>query len=422
MLFKRLTLEGWQQFGKIDIAFHPRLTVITGANGAGKTTILRLLARHFGWQFQSLLTPRRSKSRGWRYLATFLFPFKKKDENQEHQTVGRIEYKDGLYAEIRIPAAAQQPNYQPNLSNSQPVAGLFLPSHRPEFRYQRVQTLNLNQRNWEVEAFELVNKLIRQTSEGGGGQSSSFRMKEILVSLAIFGYGSEAMQPDPYARELYEGFQDILRKVIPSSVGFRCFELRDRSEVVLVTDSGIFLLDAVSGGVAAIIEMSWMIFMFSQQQKEQFVVVIDEPENHLHASMQRSLMPSFVSAFPKAQFVIATHSPLFIGSVKDSEVYALRFDTERLVYSERLDLLEKAGSAEEILAEVLEVDVTVPIWAEEGLKGILEDYLKSPLTKEKARKMREELDNAGLLNLIPNAYRELRRMEEEHDDSASKGE
>lgn len=35
-MFKRIKLSGWRQFSDIDIVFHDHLTVLTGANGAGK--------------------------------------------------------------------------------------------------------------------------------------------------------------------------------------------------------------------------------------------------------------------------------------------------------------------------------------------------------------------------------------------------
>jgi hypothetical protein len=34
-MFSRLTLNNWRQFSQINIEFHPRLTVLTGANGSG---------------------------------------------------------------------------------------------------------------------------------------------------------------------------------------------------------------------------------------------------------------------------------------------------------------------------------------------------------------------------------------------------
>lgn len=48
-MFKRLKISDWRQFSNIDITFHPHLTVLTGANGAGKTTILNLLSQSTGW-------------------------------------------------------------------------------------------------------------------------------------------------------------------------------------------------------------------------------------------------------------------------------------------------------------------------------------------------------------------------------------
>jgi len=50
--FLRLQVHDWRQFGSVDLQFHPRLTVLTGANASGKTTLLNLLARHFQWVTQ----------------------------------------------------------------------------------------------------------------------------------------------------------------------------------------------------------------------------------------------------------------------------------------------------------------------------------------------------------------------------------
>ena len=48
MKFTSLRIEGWRQFGHVDISLHPRLTVLTGANGAGKSSLLKIFQRHFG--------------------------------------------------------------------------------------------------------------------------------------------------------------------------------------------------------------------------------------------------------------------------------------------------------------------------------------------------------------------------------------
>lgn len=42
------------------------------------------------------------------------------------------------------------------------------------------------------------------------------------------------------------------------------------------------------------------------------IVVIDEIELHLHTILQREILPKLIKLFPKVQFIITTHSPLFL--------------------------------------------------------------------------------------------------------------
>ena len=66
--FSSLRIDGWRQFGHVDIALHPRLTVLTGANGAGKTSLLRIFHTHFGVNQPFLATPIQQSGGGYSYL------------------------------------------------------------------------------------------------------------------------------------------------------------------------------------------------------------------------------------------------------------------------------------------------------------------------------------------------------------------
>lgn len=48
------------------------------------------------------------------------------------------------------------------------------------------------------------------------------------------------------------------------------------------------------------------------------IVLIDEVDLHLHISFQRDVLPSVIRQFPKVQFVMTTHSPLFVLGMKAS--------------------------------------------------------------------------------------------------------
>ncbi|MBK6485035.1 MAG: AAA family ATPase [Chitinophagaceae bacterium] len=61
--FKRLKLRRWRQFENVDIDFSSNLSVLTGKNGCGKSTILNILGRHFGWNIHLISTPYLSKKK-----------------------------------------------------------------------------------------------------------------------------------------------------------------------------------------------------------------------------------------------------------------------------------------------------------------------------------------------------------------------
>ncbi len=51
---------------------------------------------------------------------------------------------------------------------------------------------------------------------------------------------------------------------------------------------------------------------FSDAQDIRGMVVIDEIDLHLHAVHQHEVLPNLIQMFPKIQFIITTHSPLFV--------------------------------------------------------------------------------------------------------------
>ncbi|HEC1758395.1 TPA: AAA family ATPase, partial [Campylobacter lari] len=58
------------------------------------------------------------------------------------------------------------------------------------------------------------------------------------------------------------------------------------------------------------------------------IVVIDEIDVHLHSDLQSKVLPRLIKLFPKIQFIVTTHSPLFVlGMQKEFE-------------DDRFDLLE----------------------------------------------------------------------------------
>ena len=53
------------------------------------------------------------------------------------------------------------------------------------------------------------------------------------------------------------------------------------------------------------------------------IVIIDEIDAHLHVSLQKKILSFLTGAFPKVQFIVTTHSPFVVSSVKDAVIYDL---------------------------------------------------------------------------------------------------
>lgn len=418
MKFDKIKLNEWQQFKKIDIDFHPKVTIITGGNGSGKSTILRLLSKHFGWYTPFLSTPYLIKQQGiFKYKAHFkpLFTYTHDLPLRNHNPseIGSIKYVNNAYSSICIQGEINDhPQYEINISMMQSVDGVHINSHRPLPKYEQIQNIPTNPMDAH-NAYERYFSVTRELySNNYVSFSPMYRMKEAIISMAAFGPGNQFVQKNEKIERLFTEFKDILRLVLPKDLGFKDLSIRV-PDIVVITDTGQFLLDACSGGIMAIIDLAWQIFLYSHN-KEEFVVTIDEPENHLHPSMQRSLLNDFVEAFPNAQFIVVTHSPFIVSSIKDSHVYALKYenfnDSEKVVkkvVSHKLDLNQKAATAHEVLREVLGVPVTLPQWAEDDLQRICSNFSASDITPDGLTRLHTELEQAGLGEFYPEALNKV---------------
>jgi predicted ATPase len=407
-MIKSINIESWRQFDKVQLNFHNRLTILTGANGAGKTTILNIINQHFGWQNQLVGTAKRDKKTGGlNYLTGF---WKKLLENtispndNNPDKIGTLHYSNGQQANLLIPKKIGTV-YNVQIERQLPLNGFNIPSHRPIYQYQAVPNISTSVIT-KKQAFNSYRQSQKQRYfSQRTDKTETYYIKETLISLAALGYGNQIVNPNEGAIKIYEGFIDILKTVLPPKLGFKSLSIRI-PEVILETESGEFSIDAVSGGIASIIDLAWQIYMFDDSEKP-FVVSFDEPENHLHPEMQKTLLPNFLQAFPNVQFIVASHNPFIISSVNDSNVYALVYNKENKVTSELLDNFEKSGTANEILRQVLGIETTTPEWVDDRLDQVLNKYSSTGITPENIQTFKNELTEIGLDKYINQAVVEL---------------
>lgn len=381
----RLSVSNWRQFDAVDLEIHPRLTVLTGANAAGKTTLLNLLAPHFNWSAQLVSKAEKSQS----------------VEDSAGVQVGQLRYSNGVRASLWQQPSPGISMSSISYSNMEAVPGIFISSHRSVSSYRQLDSLPAR--------FSEADTILRQFSaevqahySGGSSQYSPlYRMKEALIAAALHGYGSAVVRETPAAIEIWEGFQDVLRAFLPTNLHFRGL-LVENGELLLKTATAEFPLEAASGGLAAMLELSWQIFLRGQNSNS-FTVCIDEPENHLHPELQRVIVPALLEAFPQATFIVSTHSPFVVTSTRDCLVYALGpFGGGGRISSRLLDDLNASGTADETLQTVLGLDTPLPLWAQKELAAAIE-RLPGDATGEDLRALRAVLAELGLDRQFPAA-------------------
>lgn len=395
-----MSLAGWRQFGDVEIHFHPRLTVLTGANGSGKTTLLNVLGRHFNWIVHFVGVPFRDREGRIRYRSGL--------RTEGATSVGWIRYSSGEESPLQVGDEVSQ-QFEISIASQQFVPGLSIPSHRAVPAYQSVPSIPSAFNAAEQVLNQYRNDALQRYLGVATQHAPLYWMKESLLAAGAYAEATQFQPGNEEAREIFVGFQEVLQLLLPPELGFSRLRL-EPPEVMIETVSGPFQLDAMSGGVAALMDIAWQIFLMARGQS-QFVVVIDEPENHLHPQLQRALIPSLLSAFPEIQFVAATHSPFIVTSVPESNVYVLRFGSDGRVSSELLDQVSKAATASETLREVLGLDATVPLWVEDVLREIVDDFVGRPVNEQNLESLRQQLESIGMSEAFPTVTADIVRRE-----------
>ncbi len=194
----------------------------------------------------------------------------------------------------------------------------------------------------------------------------------------------------------FQVLKKFIRKISDNTIKNIHFQRKDY-EFLLELDSGRHItFSLLPEGYSALISILMDLIIRADLIRKQVgeytynpcgIVLIDEPETHLHLELQEQVLPLLTEFFPNVQFIVATHSPAVIASIKNATIFDLTTKEARTSeetvgrsYAELTTAhfgLENNYSfiADEIIREINEV-VNIYQHNPEGLKQGLEKIVR----------------------------------------------
>ena len=333
MRLLRITLQNYRRFEKFDIHLHPELTVIAARNGQGKTTILEAIAASLG-PFVGAFESGRSEHIRRTDARYFVQP----DSFENEQSFPVIIDSEMTDPVIQWQRALQSPKGRTTTKEAAPLAdwGKRLQQELrvnadvvlPVLRYYSSKRLWVSHKN-------TTRKAILTESRTAG-------YEDCLSSLSSFVQLQEwvktATQAEQQQREL-PGYEKSNLKArlngikyavdtVMAEEGWSNFHYSFVYDELAMThpDHGALPISLLSDGVRAMISLAADLALRcvrlngflgeSAPLKSPGIVLIDEVDLHLHPAWQQRVVLALRKAFPKLQFIISSHSPQVLSTVK----------------------------------------------------------------------------------------------------------
>lgn len=243
-------------------------------------------------------------------------------------------------------------------------------------------------------------------------------------------YEQAALQEGKRFRML-EAVRQAVKTCIPGCQNFY-FNIQ-RQELMILLDSGeLFSFDNLSDGyrnmLAIVADIAHRAARLNPHLidkaalKTPGIVLIDEVDLHLHPKWQRRVLNDLREAFPKVQFIVTTHSPFIIQSLKPGEVIDLNSelptDTEAEVASPAPREPFSDQSIEDIVEGVMGVEVPSRSQRWQAMNEAAKKYYNllqqagnaSEEEKEKLKQTLDELSAPFSENVAYHAFLEMERQ------------
>ncbi len=327
MRVKRLVLEDYRAFGKLEMEFLGNLTVLVGVNGAGKSSVLDAISVLLSRLVDGIRTNSK-RSLGFKELDI---------KNGRSVTSGTIEID----------------------LNGEDVGWSISKTRRGRNKTQDTDIRPLKA------ALEKIRHTLEEDADAGVPVAVFYGVNRAVVDIPLrirkkhtfdrlAAYDGSSLGGTSDFRLFFEWFRNredleneirldssheyqdhqlrAVRTAIENLTGFGGLRIRRaplRMEVhkegqklnVAQLSDGEKCLFALTGDLARRLAMANP--GMEKPLEGEAVVMIDEVDLHLHPEWQHMVLPSLLKTFPKCQFIVSTHSPQVLSNVQSENIYLL---------------------------------------------------------------------------------------------------
>ena len=348
MYIKTLTLQNFKGFDNIELDFHPNLSVIVGANGSGKTSVMEGAAIALSAMFVKMdgLSGRRiDKSQA--HLKAFEMGSTKDVQPQYPVTVkasavlnsGIIEWSRSLNKSTGSTTVGDAKEmielgirFQEHLRRGDKELIL------PVIAYYGTGRLWDYHREKQSDVFESNNR-INGYVDCVDGTANIKLMMNWFLKMTVQKYQNQELGLDnpPELEAVYSAMETCYRKItgyddvkVQYNMGTKELEIAYRD------DSGKLmripvnqLSDGYKSTISLVADIAYRMAVLNPQllgdvcNETDGIVLIDEVDLHLHPKWQQRIIGDLTEIFPKVQFIVSTHAPEVINSVPRENVIVL---------------------------------------------------------------------------------------------------
>lgn len=293
-----------------------RHLMLTGPNGVGKTSILEAILRHLVVLSNDASLEFKRYSQIVKNIEEDLSRVDPNNHAEQHKIVNNLQYWKGRYNRVwgEVHPVYTDEDAVPILFKDK----RFVIAFYNDFRKAKfVAPKNPIKPNLKTSSI----------NENKVGEFLNF-LVDLKVQQALARNEGNIVDADDI-EAWFTTFINILRELFHDANLVLKFNYHDYS-FLIETQGRSFPFTGLSAGYSAALDIVADLILKMQATNRHVrvfdrpgIVLIDEIETHLHLSLQKEILPILTRIFPKIQFIVTTHSPFVLNSIKNAVVYDL---------------------------------------------------------------------------------------------------